>query len=320
MNNNMPVGQVNATLPDEFVMRVGVPHSSGRLAFHAFESGYPCMVSSSAFWNRAKQRFHMPEYTDLSETDYALDSAGFVAVSLWGRKGKQPGMAGIYPWTMAQYVEFATSTSASWWAQPDLCTEAEVAKDPDEVRYRIRATATLLEGVLRTLYAWQNELSKQCNSTVVANMLRPCVPIIQGRTIEDYQFSMELMLDVWSRWEPWLAPPALIGIGSMCRRDLNDPKQGLLAILEGVKNYVPKGSRLHVFGAKGTALDPISKMDFVAGSDSMAWDFSTRMSACKAGVSNTIERRKFGMTEWMQAALARITPLEERRHGLLLAA
>ena len=67
-------------------------------------------------------------------------------------------------------------------------------------------------------------------------------------------------------------------------------------------------------------LDQISQMDFVAGSDSMAWDFSTRMSACKAGVSNTIERRKSGMTEWMQAALARITPLEERRHGLLLAA
>jgi hypothetical protein len=320
MHKNVPVGQVNANLKAEFVMRVGVPHSGGKLAYHAFESDFNAMVSASAFWNRAKQRFQMPEYTDLSETDFALDSAGFVAVSNWGRKGKQPGMAGIFPWTMSQYVEFATLAGASWWSQPDLCCEAEVAKNPEEVRYRIRATATLLEGVLQTLYAWQNELAKTCSSSVVANMLRPCVPIIQGRTIEDYRFSMELMLEVWSRWEGWLAPPKLVGIGSMCRRDLNDPKQGLLAILDGVKGYVPKGSKLHVFGAKGTAIDQLSRMDFIASSDSMAFDFACRMSARKAGVSNTIERRKSGMTEWMESAMSRIAPAAERHHDFLLAA
>lgn len=320
MHKNMPVGQVNATLQDEFVMRIGVPHKSGSLAFHAFDNSYPCMLSASAFWNREKLCFQMPEYTDVSETDFALDSAGYVAVSNWGRKGKQRGMAGIFPWTLEEYVEFATMSGASWWSQPDLCCEAEVAKDAEEVNYRIRATATLLEGVLRTLYAWQNELAKTCNSTVVSNMLRPCLPIIQGRTIDEYRLSMELLLEVWSRWEPWLAPPVLLGIGSMCRREVNDPEQGLLAILEGVKSYIPEGSKLHVFGAKGTALNHLAQMDFVQGSDSMSWDYSTRMSACKAGVSNTIERRKTGMSQWMESALARIKPSLQRDKFQLLTA
>lgn len=320
MQTNMPAGQVNAHLSKNFEMRVGVPHRSGSLAFQAFESDYKVMVSAAAFWLADKQKFHMPEATDLTETDFALDSAGFSAVKIWGNKGKQRGMAGIYPWTIGEYLEFASIAGPSWYSQPDLCTENEVAKNREEVEYRIRATATLLEGLLRTLYAWQDELARTCNSTTVANMLRPCVPVLQGRTIADYRMSMELMLEVWSRFEPWLSPPALIGVGSMCRRHVMDPEQGLLAILEGIKDYVPKGSKLHVFGAKGTALTHLAQMDFVMSSDSMAWDYSTRMSAVKAGVSNSMERRKSGMTEWMQAAMARIAPGVERHHDLLLAA
>jgi hypothetical protein len=318
--NNMPVGQANACLQEDFVMRIGVPHSGGSLAYHAFEKDYAVMVSASAFWNREKQKFQLPAATDLSETDFALDSAGFTAVSAWGKKGQQRGMAGIYPWTVGEYLELASMAGPSWFAQPDLCCEEGVAKDPEEVNYRIRATATLLEGLLRTLYAWQNELARTCNSTTVANMLRPCVPVIQGRTVDDYKLSMELMLQVWSRWQPWLAAPALIGIGSMCRRHVHDPEQGLLAILEGVKSYVPAGSKLHVFGAKGQALDYLSKMEFVASSDSMAFDFSTRVSARKAGVSNTMERRKSGMDEWMASAYQRISPSVERHQFDLIAA
>ena len=98
----------------------------------------------------------------------------------------------------------------------------------------------------------------------------------------------------------------------MCRRHLSDPEQVLLAILDGVKDYVPEGSKLHVFGAEGTALTHLAKIDFVAGSDSMAFDFSTRMSACKAGISNSMERWRSGMTEWMESARARISPRLER--------
>jgi hypothetical protein len=318
--HNMPVGQVNATLTKDFIMRVGVPHSGGKLAFHAFDSDYPVMVSGSAFWDRQRQKFRMPEATDLSECDFALDSSGFTAISNWGRKGKQRGIAGIYPWTIAEWVEFATQAGASWWAQPDLCCEAEIAANPDEVNYRVRATATMLEGVLRTLYAWQEELSRTCNSTVVANMLPPPVPVIQGRTVQDYRLSLELLDAVWSRWQPWLASPVLIGVGSMCRRDLHHPTEGIFAILEGIKDYLPKGARIHVYGVKGPALTQLAKMDFVSGSDSMAWDYTTRVTARNAGVSNTMDRRKAGMSEWMSAALDRITSEAERHNRNLLAA
>jgi hypothetical protein len=320
MLNELPVGQVNAHLSKDFVMRVGIPHTGGRLAYHAFDKNYPAMVSSAAFWNARKQKFHVPEYTDLSELDFALDSAGFSAVSLWGKKGTQRGMAGIYPWTVGEYLELASMLSPTWYSQPDLCCENSVAKSPEEVNYRVRATATLLEGLLRTLYAWQNELARTCSSTVVANLLRPCVPVIQGRTVDDYKLSIELMLQVWERWSGWLDPAALIGIGSMCRREVNDPEQGLLAILEGVREYIPRGSKLHVFGAKGTALTSLAQMDFVLGSDSMAWDYSTRMTAVKSGVSNTIERRRTGITEWMESAFKRINPAMERHQFELLAA
>lgn len=313
MLNELPVRQKNANLTDEFVMRVGIPHSGGRLAAHAADQGYHVMVSASAFWDRKHERFHMPEHSPLHTLDFALDSAGYTAITNFQRKGRQAGIAGIFPWSYSQYLEFATLAGASWYSQPDLCTEEGAAKDATEVDYRIRATATLLEGILQILYAWQNELAKTCNSSVVANLLPPPVPVIQGRSISDYKQSLDLLRQVWARWEPWLAPPALIGVGSMCRRDLRCPKEGLLAILNGLRDDFPKGAHAHVFGAKNTALNELPKMDFVISSDSMAYDFGARVKAHKQGVSNTIERRSVEMTEWMRAAMARVTAASGNR-------
>ena len=106
----------------------------------------------------------------------------------------------------------------------------------------------------------------------------------------------------------------------MCRRHVHDPEQGLLAILNGIKGHVSDGSLLHVFGAKGAALTHLSQMDFVASSDSMAFDFSCRMNARKAGVPNTMERRKSGMDEWMSSAFRRINSTVERHQFDLIAA
>ena len=136
-HENMPQGQVNAYLADGLQMRVGVPHRGGKLAFHAFNEGFSAMVSASAFWNPAKSVFVIPEASDLYEIDWALDSAGFTAVKGWQAKGTQPGMAGIYPWSLAAYVEAASLLRPSWWSAPDLCNEMQVAANPDEVaRYK----------------------------------------------------------------------------------------------------------------------------------------------------------------------------------------
>jgi len=307
-HQQLPMLQQNAHLSDELVMRVGVPHKGGRLAFHAFDQGYPVMVSANAFWRPESQSFHFPEYTDLSETDFALDSAGFTVMMLWKSKGKQPGMAGIFPWTYEQYLELASLSGASWYSAPDMCCEEGVANNQAEIDFRIDATATLLEGCMRVLYEWQNQLAKECSVDTVANMIRPPVPILQGRTASDYERSLELTMQVWERWQPWVDKPALIGIGSVCRRHLHDPKEGLYAVLDRLEGLFPAGSRAHLFGVKGAALEQVKMMPWIASADSMAYDFGARINARKAGVSNTIEHRSREMSAWMSAAARRMKP------------
>ena len=306
MINELPVRQKNANLSSNFVMRVGIPHSGGRLAMHAFNEDFPAMVSASAFWDKTKREFRMPEATNLSELDFALDSAGYTGILNFQRNGKQEGIAGIFPWSYAAYMEFANLSGCSWYSQSDLCVEQAVANNREAIDYRIRATATILEGMLQILYEWQNQLARSCNSTVVANMLRPPVPVLQGRNIRDYLFSLALLNSVWERWHGWLDTPALIGIGSMCRRDLHDPDEGLYAILETLGRNFPKGARAHCFGVKNLALNELPKMGFIASSDSMAWDFNSRVKAHKQGASNTMSRRTNEMTAWMQSAMARV--------------
>ncbi|WP_262389454.1 hypothetical protein [Cupriavidus campinensis] len=203
----MPVGQVNAVLDDELVMRIGIPHRGGRLAFHAFEQGYPAMVSANAFWNSTKREFVMPAATDLTEMDFALDSAGFSAMTLWKRKGRQAGIAGVYPWTLEQYLEFANQCGARWHSAVDFCCEPQVAGNAEEVDYRVNATATLLESALRVTYEWQNKLARTMTAREVANMIKPVVPVLQGWDRDSYLRSLDLTMQVWERWQPWLALP-----------------------------------------------------------------------------------------------------------------
>lgn len=306
----IPVGQVNAHLDEKsLIVRVGVPHKGGKLAFHAFNQKYPVMVSANAFWDADAGMFKLPEATDLTETDFAMDSAGFSAISNFQRKGRQAGMAGVFPWTYEQYIEFATSCGSSWWSQPDLCCEESVAANPEEVDYRVRVTATLLEGCLRILYEWQNQMARRGHSDrEIANALKPPVPVLQGRTASDYLLSLELLIQVWERWTPWLAMPSLIGLGSVCRRDLRHPTQGLFAILAALEGRLPQGSFLHLFGVKGASLENLKMYDWIASTDSMGWDFGARKRAHQAGISNTMAHRSAEMTRWMTRASDRLKP------------
>jgi hypothetical protein len=293
---------------DGFKMRVGIPHRGGSLAFSAFEQGYPAMVSASAFWNARTKSFTIPRYTNLDELDYALDSAGFTAMALWKQKGQQAGLAGVFPWSLSQYLELAALSSASWFSQPDLCVEREVASSEAEVDYRIRATATLLEATLRQLYVWHDELARTCSPRVVVNMVKTPVPVLQGRRPDDYLRSLDLMLEVWRRWEPWLAPPALIGIGSMCRRPLRDRQEGLLAVLGALEGRLPPNSRAHLFGVKGACLAHVRTRPWIASADSMAFDITARRTALQQGRSNTVAHRAQAMNDWMERARRAAAP------------
>ncbi|CAN7745039.1 hypothetical protein LJR118_006719 [Acidovorax sp. LjRoot118] len=318
--SNVPMGQINAQVKDGLLVRVGIPHKGGKLAFHAFNEGYSAMVSANAFWNPKKGEFAVPEASDLYEVPFALDSAGFVAVSLYQAKGRQPGIAGVFPWTFHQYIELAGLLRPEWFSQPDLCAEPQLAASPTEVDYRVRATATLLEGTLRIIYAWQNELAKTCSNDTVASMLPPPVPILQGWSTSDYQRSLDLLLQVWQRWEPWLAPPRLIGLGSVCRRDLHHPEHGLYAVLRSLDGKLPAASKVHLFGVKGAALQEVQKLGWVGSVDSMSWDFAARVKARSAGHSNTFSHRTKEMTRWMSAAAARVMQTKGSQLPLRLSA
>lgn len=304
----MPINQVNAFLPKELTMRVGIPHRGGRLAVHAFNNDFPAMVSANAFFDNKIGAFKIPEYTDLDMLDLALDSAGFTAVLNFQRKGPQSGIAGVFPWTYEQYVELACTLRPQWWSAPDICCEPEIASSQIEIDYRVNATATLLEGTLRVLYAWQEKLSKTENARTIANMSFPCTPILQGWSVSDYLRSLDLLEAIWSRWEPWLAPPTLIGLGSVCRRDLRHPTHGLYAILAALEGRLPKGSRLHLFGVKGACLNEIRTMDWIASADSMAYDYGARIQAYRTGVSNTYDHRSKAMSTWMSKAAQMMKP------------
>ena len=307
--HTLPINQRNANLSEQLEMRVGIPHKGGKLAQNAFENDYKVMVSANAFWNLSKLEFQWPEASDLYELDFALDSGGFTALKLFQSKGKQRGMAGIFPWTYEEYIEFASLIAPAWWSQPDLCCEKELANNQEEIDYRVNATATLLEGVLRVLYAWQNKLAKEgWNSTMIANQLKPPIPVLQGRSVSDYIKSLDLLQEVWGRWEPWLAPPALIGLGSVCRRDLHHPTEGLYAILAGLEGRLPSNCRLHLFGVKGAALSEIKMLNWISSADSMAFDYGARIKAHQSGFSNTLLHRSTEMNRWMAAANLRIKP------------
>jgi hypothetical protein len=309
-SGQMPENQSNAPFQPAhgLMMRVGVPHRGGRLAFHAFNNGYPVMVSASAFWDRARGEFKVPRASDLEECDFALDSAGFTAIRGWQQNGAQAGMLGVYPWSLQQYLELASELRPAWFAQPDLACEPELAGSDEERLGRIEATAMLLEASLQQLYAWQNILTRSCNARTVANMLFPPVPVLQGWTPDDYLRSLDLMQAVWRRWQPWLAPPALIGIGSVCRRHLHDRRHGLLTVLGALEGHLPPASRLHLFGVKGDALPHLRLRRWIASADSMAYDDGARRAAYRERRSNTIDSRQLAMSTWMSKARSHILP------------
>lgn len=130
--------------------------------------------------------------------------------------------------------------------------------------------------------------------------------IAQGRTVSDYQRSIEMMIQVWQRWEPWLAPPKLIGLGSVCRRSTSDPESGLYSILQGLYGCLPDGCKLHLFSLKGTAIDEVRKLPCIGSLDGMACDFAARVKAREAGNSNCHRHRSSEMNHWMSKAISRI--------------
>lgn len=293
----------NAWLDPGLTLRVGVPHFNGALPAHCSEEDTPIMVSAGAYWRPKKQAFAEPTAFGWT-TDHcnvALDSAGFVAMKRWGEQGAQPGIGGVYPWSLNDYLSLVIDVMPRWWSQPDACVEPGVAPDEAAVRHRCLLTTRMLEDTLI--------LSAAIAAQVPGLPLRPPVPVLQGWRPEQYRESLMRALDAWDRLTDgtnFERQPTLIGIGSVCRRELHHPQHGLWRVLDAVGKDLPKGISLHLFGVKGEAIADMHHYPMVASVDSMAYDFGARVEARTKRISNTMAHRIGHMDRWQERQLKRM--------------
>lgn len=251
-------------------IRLGLPSSSGGLVTAAFNLEAPVMISANSHWDPRRRRFR-PPCSRLDELDAALDSAGFTAMAHYGG----------YRWSIRDYVEFAASYSWTWWAQMDFCCEAEVARDRAEVRSRIMHTAV-------SYAATMDEVRRLRD--LGATWLQAPVPVLQGRTPDDYLLSAE----THCRLNGGL--PSFVGLGSVCTRGA----QEVIELLCTLDEELPPSVRLHLFGVKGVVLGMVGDdvRHRVASTDSMAWDYAATRDAQARAVSCDIAHRADHMKRW----------------------
>ena len=92
------------------------------------------------------------------------------------------------------------------------------------------------------------------------------LPVLQGYTVADYLRHIDMYGDR-------LAHGAYVGVGSVCKRNVNVGE--IETILLAIKRKRPD-LRLHGFGLKATALSSALVRDALHSADSMAWSFAAR--------------------------------------------
>jgi hypothetical protein len=279
-------------MPIEII--VGLPHlSEGPILAHARALQQPALISANGL-SRWTERRGWREWDGwrLSQlrnakglTALCLDSAGFVAAARYGG----------FPWSLADYVALAAAFPFRWWASADYCVEAEIARDREEV----------IDRLSRTIRA-NLDCRRLAQDHGIADTL---MPVIQGRRPEDYERCIEAL---WGS----LKPGSLIGVGSMCRRDVHGP-EGVIAVIDHLDQILPRGVRLHAFGVKGSALPYLLPFEHrVASIDSQAYGISARQAARQARVSKSDRFVADHMARWVGAQLGRLAshPLRLPHH------
>ncbi|RSU72115.1 hypothetical protein BRX37_20110 [Sphingomonas sp. S-NIH.Pt3_0716] len=269
---------------------IGLPHlSQGPILDRACTLRRPALISADGL-SRWSTRRGWREWAGwgLGQLQNArglealcLDSAGFVAAAQYGG----------FPWSLADYVALAAAYPFRWWASADYCVEAEIARDRDEVDDRLA----------RTIRA-NLDCRRLAEDQGIADTL---MPVIQGRRPTDYERCVDAL------WRS-IKPGALIGIGSMCRRDIHGP-EGLAAVVDHLDQILPAGVRLHAFGVKGTALPYLLPFAHrIASIDSQAYGVGARRAAHCGGISKSDAFVADHLERWVRAQDARLAKTARR--------
>lgn len=242
------------------IVRIGI-HPWPRFGAALKSVGAAGFLSANALRRRTNASFRHPaagvDFGGL--TDIALDSAGFVAMVRYGG----------YRWSTAEYVELAASFPWAWWASMDYCCEPEVASNRDVVLDRVRLTAHRLV---------------ECQREARERGIPDPVPVLQGWLPDDYLRCADLLGDL----------PPLVGLGSVCRRNLRGP-DGVLEIVRRLDVRLPAHVKLHLFGVKGDAIPIFLGHPRIQSVDSMAWDQAARR---ELAMPRTVEKRVGFMLDW----------------------
>jgi len=263
---------------------VGLPHlGRGAILARAKALQVPALISANCLsrWSEAKgwrewQGWRLGQLTNahgLASLD--LDSAGFVASRAYGG----------FPWSVAAYMDLARAFPFRRIASLDYCTEAEIAGDREEV----------LDRVSRTIRANRDCLAQAADRGIVDRFM----PVIQGRSRDDYERCVDAL---WSA----MAPGAIIGVGSMCRRAITGP-EGLVATFEHLDRILPQEVRLHGFGVKGTALPYLKPLGHrIASIDSQAYGVAARREALRRGVAKSDALVADHLERWLCVQYSRL--------------
>jgi hypothetical protein len=252
--------------PSRILVRAGLPLPNGQLVEAARDAQVPVLISANAFAKRKDKEFtgfRLPEPGRYAGMDIALDSAGFVAAVVYGD----------YDWSVAKYIELAASADWAFWSSMDYCVEPQVASNAELIQFRIAATARLLG---------------QCTRAAEKAGIKPPMPVLQGWRPEHYAHCADLLpLDSW---------PNLVGVGSVCRRDVSGP-DGLIAIVDALDRILPPHVQFHLFGVKSSGLKLLANHPRIRSADSMAWDAALRR---EMPVGRDMQVRTNAMVEWQR--------------------
>ena len=257
------------------------------------------LVSANTFWKDGK--FSGYEALCNIEVPLALDSGGFVAMRRYGG----------YRWSVLDYINLAVMLRPVFWAAQDYACEPELAGDSVKVAQRIRNTVFTLGETLARVIHWNHELPGQ---PATAPM-----PVIQGWRPAEYRTCVKLMEDhVIS--DPAAAEvlgsndwPALVGVGSVCRRHLSGP-DSLYRIIDALEEALPAHVGFHLFGVKSTALAKLKDRTRIVSADSMAWNYAARREAFAKRVPKT----KAFLCEKMESWVVRQRSLSKTGEQLVL--
>lgn len=188
----------------------------------------------------AHQRLDGRKTMPRAVTPWMLDSGGFTELSKYGRWTKSPQ---AYAAAARRYYDeigmMDVCAIQDWMCEDQILTKTGL---------------TIADHQLKTVASFLNLV------TLDADL--PWMPVIQGRTVEDYL----RCIDLYDQAGVDLTLEPVVGIGSVCRLQQTDEAA---RIIESVWSM---GIRLHGFGFKTTGLRRVAHLLY--SSDSLAWSYN----------------------------------------------